>query len=79
MVVAIRPSEKEVERRQELIAQSKVRPLTDKEARELYTMMHKELHYSYVTGEIGSLAFFLIHFALDHLFDAEQRGLNRWQ
>lgn len=78
MAVATRPSEKEIKRRQELITQFKVRPLTDKETRELYTILHKELHNSYVTGEIGSLAFFLIHYALDHLFDAEQRGLNRW-
>ena len=78
MTVAVKPSEKEIERRQELIAQSRERPLVDKEVRDLYTTLHKELHYSYVTQEIGSLAFFLIHFALDHLFDAEQRGLNRW-
>jgi len=78
VAIAVRPSKREIERRQELIAQFKVRPLADKEVRELYTTLHKELHYSYVTGEIGSLAFFLIHFALDHLFDVEQRGLNRW-
>ena len=78
MVTAIRPSKGEIEHRQELIAQSKVRPLADNEFRELYTVLHKELHYSYVTGEIGSLAFFVIHYSLDHLLDAEQRGLNRW-
>jgi len=78
MAVAIRPGEKEIERRQELIAQFKVRPLTDKETRELYTILHKELHNSYVTGEIGSRAFFVIHCSLDQLFNAEQRGLNRW-
>ena len=78
MVTAVTPSEKEIKRRQELIAQSKERPLTDKEVRDLYTTLHKELHYSYVTGEIGSLAFFIIHYVLDQLFDAEQRGLNRW-
>jgi len=77
MTVAVRPSEKEVERRQELIAQFRERPLADKEVKELYTILHKELHNSYVTGEIGSLAFFIIHYALDHLFDVEQRGLNR--
>ena len=78
MAVAVRPSEKEIERRQELIAQFKERPLVDKEVRELYTILHKELQYSYVTGEIGSLAFFVIHYSLDQLFDVEQRGLNRW-
>ena len=78
MVVAVRPSDKEIKRRQELIAQSEVRPLADNEVRELYTTWHKELHYSYVTGEIGSLAFFVIHYALDQLFDAEMRGFNRW-
>jgi len=78
MVTAIRPSDKEIEHRQELVAQSKVRPLADNEVRELYTICHKELHYSYVTGEIGSLAFFVIHYALDQLFDAEMRGFNRW-
>ena len=67
-----------IKRRQELIAQSREKPLADKEVRELYTILHKELHYSYVTGEIGSLAFFVIHYALDQLFDVEQRGLNRW-
>ena len=78
MVVSVRPSQGEIEHRQELIAQSRERPLTDKEVRELYTILHKELHYSYVTGEIGSLAFFVIHYSLDQLFDVEQRGLNRW-
>ena len=78
MVTAVRPGEKEIERRQELIAQSKVRPLADKEVSELYTILHKELHYSYVTGEIGSIAFFVIHYVLDHLFDAELRGFDRW-
>lgn len=78
MAVAVRPSEKEIKRRQELIAQSKERPLADKEVRELYTTLHKELHYSYLTGEIGSLAFLGIHYALDQLFDAEIRGFNRW-
>lgn len=76
MVTALRPGEKEIERRQELIAQFKVRPLADKEVRELYTILHKDLHYSYVTGKIGSLAFFVIHYSLDKLFDVEQRGLS---
>jgi len=78
MVTAIRPGDKEIERRRELIAQSKEKPLTDKEVRELYTTLHKELHYSYVTEEIGSLAFFIIHYALDQLFDVELRGFDRW-
>lgn len=78
MVTAVRPSDKEIEHQQELIAQSKERPLTDKEVGELYTTLHKELHYSYATGEIGSLAFFIIHYVLDHLFDAERRGFDRW-
>ena len=78
MVTAVRPSDKEIKHREELIAQSKVSSLADGEARELYTILHKELHYSYVTGEIGSLAFFIIHYGLDQLFDAERRGFNRW-
>ena len=78
MAIAVRPSKREIERRQELITQSREKPLADKEVRELYTILHKELHYSYVTGEIGSLAFFIIHYSLDQLFDVEQRGLHRW-
>lgn len=78
MLTAVKPTNKEIERRQELIAQSREKSLTDKEVRELYTILHKELHHSYVTGEIGSLAFFIIHYGLDQLFDAEMRGFNRW-
>lgn len=78
MVTAIRPSDKEIKHRQELVAQSREKPLADNEVRELYNILHKELHYSYVTGEISSLAFFVIHYALDQLFDAEMRGFNRW-
>lgn len=35
MVTAVRPSKREIERRQELIAQSREKPLADKEGREL--------------------------------------------
>lgn len=78
MITATKPTDKEIDRRRELIAQSKEKSLAEKEVRELYGILHKELHYSYVTGEIGFLAFFIIHYGLDQLFDAERRGVNRW-
>ena len=40
-----------IERRQELVAQSKMRHLTVDEAEELQAILYKELHHDYHVGE----------------------------
>lgn len=50
-----------IERRQELVSQSKVRHLTVDEVDELQAILWKELRHDYDLGEIGLLAYEAIH------------------
>ncbi len=50
-----------IERRQELISQSKMRHLTVDEVDELQAILYKELHHDYHLGKIGLLAYLALH------------------
>jgi len=50
-----------IERRQELISQSKVRRLTVDEVDELQAILYEELRHDYRLGKIGLLAYLALH------------------
>ncbi len=60
MVIA-KPSKKELERRQELVALSKVRRLTVDEVDEVQAILYEELHHDYRVAKIGLLAYLALH------------------
>ena len=55
-----------IERRQELISQSKVRHLTVDEVDELQAILYEELHHDYHVGKIGLLAYLAIHAVINY-------------
>lgn len=50
-----------IERRQELVSQSKVRRLTVDEVDELQAILYEELRHDYHLGKIGLLAYLALH------------------
>ena len=60
-MVMAKPSEKELERRQELVALGKVRRLTVDEVDELQAILYEELRNDYHLGKIGLLAYLALH------------------
>ena len=56
-----------VERRQELISQSKVRRLTVDEVDELQAILYKELRHDYHLGKIGLLAYLALHSIISYM------------
>ena len=56
-----------IERRQELISQSKVRRLTVDEVDELQAILWKELRHDYDLGKIGLLAYEALHAIISYL------------
>ncbi|MBA7658551.1 hypothetical protein ES703_66507 [subsurface metagenome] len=67
MVTTFKPSEKEIERRQELVSQSKIRYLTPDETNELQAILYKELHHDYRVAKIGLLAYLALHAIISYL------------
>ena len=66
MVIA-KPSKKELERRQELVALSKVRRLTVDEVDEVQAILYEELHHDYRVAKIGLLAYLALHAIISYL------------
>lgn len=56
-----------IERRQELISQNKVRPLTVVEVDELQAILWKELRHDYDLGKIGLLAYLALHAIISYV------------
>lgn len=56
-----------IERRQELISQSKVRRLTLDEVDELQAILYEELHHDYHLGKIGLLAYLALHAVISYM------------